>query len=1743
MRRSLVGLLAVAALIALPAASTAAPNGPPAGATGIALSGAVELAWQPVGGADGYTVYRGTSPTAIATRLTSATGITGTSYTDSTAANGTTYYYAVRAVGGGVESGNSAVVQARPVPRACSNGNPVVLENCYPGNTGWNVSATASVDSGGIEGFATASSINKGQSVDLKVNSTNGTTFRVEIYRSGYYGGPGARLFSIVRGLAGVRQPNCIADSTTGLRDCSNWASSATLTTTSSWPSGIYLLKLVREDNGSDNHILLSVRDDARASDILYGVADTNYQAYNNYGGKSLYDFNSGGGTTVAGTPRAVKVSFDRPYEQPRSGLRDWYTRIEYAAVSWLEREGYDVAYTSNTDLERNGGRVLGHQVYFSPAHDEYYSAAMRTALTQARNSGVGLFFSGGNEVYWKIRFEASPVSGSQDRVQVTYKSTQSGPPDPSGIPTGTWRDPAGANQPENALTGVMYIGDKDNDYFPLRVSASEGSDRVWRYTGLDAQPPGTFTNVGSDLVGWEWDARVANGFEPAGVKTLASSPVDGNLLQDAGRVYAPGSATVHVVKYTAASGALVFSTGTNHWNRGLANNVNGVGEPNVIIQQATTNVLADIGALPSTPAANIVLDDPAGRPPAPTGVAATTLGSDSIRINWNAVSGATGYNVYRTLTPRQGGQPLGALANGTLVTSTNFTDVGLSSATTYYYVVTAVVAGTQSLASNEASATTSAGADEPTRINAGGGEYTTSTGATYRADSFFSGGSVYSVPGSTTIAGTSDPALYRDERYGAFQYAIPVANGSYDVRLHFAELYYGTAVPGGAGKRVFSVDVTDSAANPDVQNLDIYATVGARTALVQTLSNITVSDGALNIRGIVGAADDPEIAAIEVIPRSVTPPAPTVSGTVPTAGATGVAQSARPQATFSRSLDPSTVTSSSFTLRTSGGALVPATVAYDDASRTATLTPSSSLALSTTYTARLETTIESSEGVPLASAFTWTFTTSAAPPPAPTVTSVTPAQGATGVARGTTVEAAFSRDMDPATITGGTFTLTGPGGSAVAASVAYDAGTRTARLTPTSVLAWSTTYSALLSTGTRAADGTPLSAAVTWSFTTAAQPPAPTVTSVTPASGATFVPRNSTLRATFSRSMDPSTLNASSFTLTGPGGSSVSASLSYDDSSKTATLTPQQPLAAGATFTAGLTTTVQAADGAALASAVTWTFSTAACPCSLFPDSAQPSIQSRNVRDGRPAPGPWSYELGLKLRVDQPMLLSGIRFYKSLGETGTHVGRLWSSSGSLLGQVTFSSETASGWQVQGFGTPIALQADTTYVVSVNANAYYGVTPSGLATQIESGPLSSVADGQNGVYAGSAGIFPTQSYQSSNYFVDVEVISSGDPVPPAVTATTPASGATDVARSTSVTATFSRRLNPSTVTTQSFTLTGPGGSAIAAAVSYNDSTRTVTLTPSSLLAYGTTYTATLTSAIKATDGVALSGPVSWSFTTAALQPPPTVTSSLPADGASSVARNTAVRATFSRAMDPATLTASSFTLTGPGGASVTGTVSYDGPSRTATLTPQQNLAAGATYTAQLTTAVQAADGTALASAVTWAFTTAACPCSLFSPVQQPAQQSLPVRDGRPAPGPWSYELGVKVRVDQPMRLTGIKFYKNPGETGTHVGRVWSSSGALLGQVTFSSETASGWQIQGLTSPMLLQAGAVYVVSVNANAFFGLTRSGLATQIVSGPLSSVADAQNGVYGLSAGSFPTLSWSSSNYFVDVEVVPEG
>jgi uncharacterized protein DUF4082/Big-like domain-containing protein/G8 domain-containing protein len=266
-----------------------------------------------------------------------------------------------------------------------------------------------------------------------------------------------------------------------------------------------------------------------------------------------------------------------------------------------------------------------------------------------------------------------------------------------------------------------------------------------------------------------------------------------------------------------------------------------------------------------------------------------------------------------------------------------------------------------------------------------------------------------------------------------------------------------------------------------------------------------------------------------------------------------------------------------------------------------------------------------------------------------------------------------------------------------------------------------------------------------------------PTVTSTTPVGGATGVATSTTVRATFSEAMTAASISATTFQLRNPANAVVTATVSYNATTNVATLTPSQLLAASTTYTATITgggTGVKDAAGNALASNFVWSFTTAAAqaPRTIFSATSAPATFATN--DGS------AVELGVKFRADVDGVVTGVRFYKGTTTTGTHTGTLWSSTGTKLASTTFTGETASGWQQVNFSTPVAITANTIYVVSYHTNvgSYAYTYNTFAAAGVDNGPLHALragVSGGNGVFRYGAVAFPTQSFNSSNYWVDV----------------------------------------------------------------------------------------------------------------------------------------------------------------------------------------------------------------------------------------------------------------------------------------------------------------------------------------------------------------------------------------------------
>jgi hypothetical protein len=203
-------------------------------------------------------------------------------------------------------------------------------------------------------------------------------------------------------------------------------------------------------------------------------------------------------------------------------------------------------------------------------------------------------------------------------------------------------------------------------------------------------------------------------------------------------------------------------------------------------------------------------------------------------------------------------------------------------------------------------------------------------------------------------------------------------------------------------------------------------------------------------------------------------------------------------------------------------------------------------------------------------------------------------------------------------------------------------------------------------------------------------------------------------------------------------------------------TFTPSAPLEYATTYLVAVSGAQDEA-GNVMAEA-TWTFTTdeapappGSCPCTLFTTDDLPAVAAAN--------DPSAVELGMKFTADVDGTVTGVRFYKGPGNTGVHVGNLWSSAGVNLGSVTFSAESTTGWQQANFASPVAITAGETYVVSYHApSGHYSVTGGQFTSDIVRGPLrglASDASGGNGVYLYGPGGFPTGTYLSGNYWVDV----------------------------------------------------------------------------------------------------------------------------------------------------------------------------------------------------------------------------------------------------------------------------------------------------------------------------------------------------------------------------------------------------
>jgi hypothetical protein len=1491
---------------------------------------------------------------------------------------------------GGLMSAAGATAPASP--SSCAN--PIVCENELPGTpeSDWDMTAG---EGSTLYGFADPFSVSIGGTINFKIDSPE-PSYKVDIYRMGYYDGDGARLIASITPNISVsqNQPPCNTNTVTGLVDCGNWGISASWTVPSTAVSGVYFAHIYTATD--DNQIPFVVNNPSSTADVVFMTSDETWQAYNEWGGYSLYTGDATGSpwdSSNLDPGRAVQVSYNRPFStrwNTSTYGQDFFFADEFPMIEFLEENGYNVTYVSQSDVSQPGAASMleQHKIFMTAGHDEYYDAGDMANITAARNAGVNMAFFSGNLMWWKTRWANSQYGNEPDRTLITYKesldSTQDDPDDPPTW-TGQWSDPRftasgdDSGQPANQLSGQMWTVNCCS--YADTVPAAYSQLAIWKNTAVAKLAAGQTYTMPAETLGYEWDSDVDNGFRPAGEIDMSKTCEDVSQMDlDPQEDIGPGDACNSLTLYRAKSGALVFDAGTVQWAWGLNTQHDGdvKDSTDAAMQQATVNVLAMMGVQPATLMSGLV----AGTKPADTSPPTSTITSPAAGSTFT--SGQT-VTISGTATDSGGGVVAGV-------------EVSTNGGSTWHPVTTMSSAATSVTWSYTWSA-------------AGNGSVTILSRAT-------DDDANAQTPGPGVTVTVNCPCSLFGAGY------VPSTTSADDSTALELGVKFQSSVPGWVdGVRFYKGADND----------------GTHTGSLWTASGTLLATGTFTNETASGWQSMNFANPVQI-----------------NANTTYVVSYWDPDGHYASD---------------------------DDLFNYALNTP------------------------PL-TAVKADYTTSA---------------GGNGVYA----------------VGGQTFPTQTYNGSNYAVDVIFDT----------------------------------------------VQPPGapPTLLSVTPYPGSSSNPVSTDPTATFSKSMNTAAL---SFTMTGPNGNNVPGTTSWNSGDTVTTFSPSSSLNPGTTYSV----TVSGAQDDFGQTAPTYMYSfisskaygSGTCPCTIWPDV--PPSSAGDAADSS------SVTLGVDFQAASSGYITGIRFYKEPDNTGTHTGSLWTSSGQLLATGTFSNESTEGWQELDFSTPVAVNGGTTYVASYFTTAgHYAVTADSLSSAVTNGQLTAEANG--GVYAyGSASTFPSSSYDGSNYWVDA--VYEPNTTPPTASPVNPVNGQTSVPTGAGLSFSFNEPVQPSTI---SFTLTGPGGVSVPGTVSYNSSGNTATFVPSGGLTGGsgplasdTVYSASVSGAESAASGTAMSGADTWSFTTAQPTPAagqcpcqiwPDATEPVQPSSSDTNSVNLGVKFTPS---ENGTITGIRFykgvnnTGTHVGSlwnssGGLLGQVTFTNESvagwEQANFSSPVPVIAGQTYTASYLApnGGYAADAGALASAVTngpltaqasggvyaygsgttlptqtynstnyWVDVVfspdeAVCPCSIWSASSQPVNPSTSDTS--------SVNLGVQFQPDENGWITGVRFYKGTNNTGTHVGSLWNSSGSLLGQVTFTNETATGWQEADFSTPIAVTAGQTYTASYFApDGGYAADAGGLASALTNGPLTALASGGVYIYGSSSAD-PVFSYNSTNYWVDV------
>ncbi|QHE63924.1 hypothetical protein FHE72_22075 [Rossellomorea vietnamensis] len=417
---------------------------------------------------------------------------------------------------------HSYLISRQPEKITIFGGTASVNENVIykPGN--WKVEKKSSF----IQGYADKPSYQPGDKVDLYISSEYG--YGAEIYRMGYYEGKGAELKKSFGYLPAYNQSN---KKRNAANSDANWVKNVYFSIPEDWESGMYLIKLVDSRlNASYIPIVVNAKEN---NGIGIVIATNTYQAYNNWGGKSFYGYNS------TNNEPAIRLSYHRPYQEGNGSGQ--FFKYEYNLIRWLEKKGYSLNYYSNVDIASGKLDTDNPKLLIISGHDEYWTKETRDSIEKLTKSSMNLANFSANVGYWQVRLE------DDAETIVSYKAKADQDPYqkilPGKVTTQFRSDPV--NRPENQLFGSMYRGIPDKTY-PMVITNSSH----WIYQGTGLKDGDEIAGV----IGGEIDRY--DGEIPQ-VELISSSPVN---------LYGKKS-VADVVWWEKPYGTKVFSVGTFYWN------------------------------------------------------------------------------------------------------------------------------------------------------------------------------------------------------------------------------------------------------------------------------------------------------------------------------------------------------------------------------------------------------------------------------------------------------------------------------------------------------------------------------------------------------------------------------------------------------------------------------------------------------------------------------------------------------------------------------------------------------------------------------------------------------------------------------------------------------------------------------------------------------------------------------------------------------------------------------------------------------------------------------------------------------------------------------------------------------------------------------------------------------------------------------------------------------------------------